>query len=304
MILTQTNLNFYLPQIFNAVNKTIEFHLDQRLTYGASAFIEQCLIICTTDGAIKQMGVNLDEKGCLEIQELHVYGPSENSPPKWISSCAVSNQGELLAIGYKKGAIEVYNTEEHKLIATLESHKYEVASLYFSPWQDANSPHILVSIGEQIVFWSLDYVINNPRMDSNDFKRRSNRYKSKRSNGSPAIDIHHHHRSSLGSRSSGFSSPLAASPAQNGLFTFDIDDAEIQWLSKVGPSNKPQLLSCIKLIGSAKKLMISRDFRKFFTIDDEGYLYYLRLYQPDKNRLTISFESPIRGRPPNGSFHI
>ncbi|XP_021710103.1 uncharacterized protein LOC5567237 isoform X1 [Aedes aegypti] len=289
-------------EIFNVQSKDVETTFVQRQTFCASAFNEQCLIICTSEGIIEQLGFNLGEDDRLAIQILHIFGRTDNTPSKWgrISSCALSAQGELLSIGYKRGAIEVYNTEERKLIATLESHKYEVASLYFSPWQDPNSPHILVSIGEQIVFWNLDYVINNPRLDSNDFKRRSNRYKSRPSITSPAMDI----RSSFGSRSSGLSSPLAGSPARNGSFTFDIDEASLQWLSKVGPSSKSQLLSCIKLIGSAKKLMINRDFNKFFTIDDEGYLYYLRLYQPDRNRLTISFESPIRGRPANGSFLI
>ncbi|XP_062562498.1 uncharacterized protein LOC134226007 [Armigeres subalbatus] len=290
-------------EIFNAQTKNIENQLSLRLTYGASTFNEQCLIICTSNGAINQLEFSSDENDCLHIYVKHSYGPSENGPLKWISSCAMSTNGEMLAVGYKRGAIEVYNIEERKLIATLESHKREVASLYFSPWQDPNSPHILVSIGEEIVFWSLDYVINNPRLDSNDVKRRSNRYKSRSSIVSPAMEIHH--RSSFGSRSSGLSSPLAGSPARNGSFTFDIDEAELQWSTKVGPSNKPQLLSCIKLIGSAKKLAISRDFKKFFTIDDEGYLYYLRLYQTDRNALASRFESPpIRVHSANGSFLI
>lgn len=293
-------------EIFNVQSKDVERTLSQRLIFGASAFNEQCLIICTSDGAIEQLKFSPAEDDRLEIYVQLIYDLAENPAPKWgrISSCAMSPQGELLAIGYKRGAIEVYNTEERKVIATLESHTYEVASMYFSPWQDPNSPHILVSIGEQIVFWNLDYVINNPpRLDSNDVKRRSNRYKSRSSVASPAIDIHH--RSSFGSPSSGLSSPYAGSPAQNGSFSFDVDDVGLQWLSRVGPSNKPQLLSCIKLIGSsAKKLMISRDFNKFFTIDDEGYLYYLRLYQPGSSQLTISVETPIKGRPANGSFLI
>lgn len=287
-------------QILNVKTKEIEYRLDHSLTYGASAFNEQYLIICTTNGAICQLGIYLDENNQIEIRVLHTYGTSENSPPRRISSCTLSAHADLLAVGYKKGAVEVYNTEEHKLIATLESHKFAVAALYFSPWQDPNSPHILVSIGEQIVFWSLDYVINNPRLDSTDFKRRSNRYKTRPSLTSPSIDIH---RSSFGSRSSGLASPLAASPARNGSFTFDIDEASQQWLSKVGPSNKPQLLSCIKLIGSAEKLIINREFNKFFTIDDEGYLYYLRLYQPGRNRLMINFE-PLTGTRNGSSFHI
>ncbi|XP_055614088.1 uncharacterized protein LOC129760471 [Uranotaenia lowii] len=287
--------------IINILTEESEYRLDYSLTYAASAFNEQYLIICTTKGAILQLGIYLDEQNSLELRLLYIYGQSENSLPRRISSCALSTNGEVLAIGYKKGAIEIYNTEDHKLIATLESHKYAIASMYFSPWLDPNSPHILVSIGEQIVFWSLDYVINNPRLDPFDIKRRSNRYKSRPSITSNALDIH---RSSFGSRSSGLSSPMAASPARNGSFMFDFDEAAQQWLHKVGPSNKPQLLSCIKLIGSAERLIINRDFNKFFTIDDEGYLYYLRLYQPSQNRIIINFESPVRMHNNGSSFHI
>lgn len=216
-----------------------------------------------------------------------MYGQPENCPPRRISSCSLSAHGELLAVGYKRGDIEVYNTEDRKRITTLTSHKCAVASLYFSPWKDPNCPLILVSVGEQIAFWNLEYVINNPRLDSNDFKRRSNRYKSRSSVSSPAVDIH---RSSLGS--SGMSSPLAASPARSSSLTFDFNGAGCQWLSKIGPSDKPHLLSCVKLIGSAKKLSFNSDFSKFFTIDDEGYLYYLRLYEPGRDRTKLA--------PPNG----
>ncbi|XP_055532053.1 uncharacterized protein LOC129722552 isoform X2 [Wyeomyia smithii] len=278
-------------EILNVQTKEIEFQLAQSLTYGASVCNEQYLIICTTNGAIYQLGCHIDGNHKLNPQKQHVYGQPEDGRPRRISSCSLSAHGELLAVGYKRGAIEIYNTEERKLITTLESHKFAVASLYFSPWQDPNCPHILVSVGEQIVFWNLDYVINNPRLDPTDFKRRSNRYRSRSSLTSPAIEIH---RSSHGS--SGIASPLAASPARNGSLIFDFNEAGRQWISKIGPSDKPHLLSSIKLIGSAQKLTYDKDFSKFFTIDDEGYLYYLRLYEPGRERSNLA--------PPNGLFHI
>lgn len=50
------------------------------------------------------------------------------------------------------------------------------------------------------------------------------------------------------------------------------------WHGKTGSSDKPELLSCIKLVAkSAKRIIYNEDFTRFVTIDNEGNVYHLRL---------------------------
>lgn len=50
------------------------------------------------------------------------------------------------------------------------------------------------------------------------------------------------------------------------------------WSRKTGSNERPEILSCHKLIGkSAKKVIVNDEFDKFLTIDNEGNIYYLRL---------------------------
>lgn len=51
------------------------------------------------------------------------------------------------------------------------------------------------------------------------------------------------------------------------------------WAGKLGPTEKPELLSCIQLIGNAaEQIFIDKNFTKFVTIDDEGEVYYLEIF--------------------------
>lgn len=50
------------------------------------------------------------------------------------------------------------------------------------------------------------------------------------------------------------------------------------WSGKLGPTEKPELLSCIQLIGTAaEQIFVDEKFTKFVTIDDEGEVYYLEI---------------------------
>lgn len=48
------------------------------------------------------------------------------------------------------------------------------------------------------------------------------------------------------------------------------------WSNKRGPSDKPELLTCIKFVGNkAEKFFANDEFTQFNTIDNEGVYYHL-----------------------------
>lgn len=56
------------------------------------------------------------------------------------------------------------------------------------------------------------------------------------------------------------------------------------WTGKLGPTEKPELLACIQLIGnSAVQIFSNKMFTKFVTIDDEGEVYYLQIFSDSSN---------------------
>lgn len=141
----------------------------------------------------------------------------------------------------------------------LESHKHPICCLKFSPWADSHAPIILVSVGEQIVFWNINYIQNNPIQLNSDKKlRRSQRFSRRLSSISEPVD------------------EVDSKPTINGW-------AENPWIHKTGALEKPELLSCIKFVGNrAYKFYHNDDFTNFCTVDNDGIIYYLRLFENKK----------------------
>lgn len=63
------------------------------------------------------------------------------------------------------------------------------------------------------------------------------------------------------------------------------------WRRKIGSSDKPELLSCIKLVAkSAKRIICNNEFTRFVTIDNEGNIYHLRMIsESSDDQVTIDF---------------
>uniref|UniRef100_A0A182NDA7 APAF-1 helical domain-containing protein n=1 Tax=Anopheles dirus TaxID=7168 RepID=A0A182NDA7_9DIPT len=283
-------------QIYDLENKSLELvQKEIERSYGASAYQQQprsALILCTTDGIVYHLGLHVAAieafdlapfDKLVEIEPLQSKTGRSEGGNNVICSCALSADGEFLALGCHDGRIIVHQMNMNQRLGVLESHQCPVAGLYFSNWNEPGSSHILVSVGEQIVFWSVDYLYNNQPRKSFSSTRLSGRFSSRRvatmmdSLASPSDS-----RRSNGSNHSGFSTPVMGSPLQRS-FLGDRFDESSHWYDKRGPSGKPHLLSCIKLIGRAKRLIINREFSKFVTIDDEGYIHYLRFYRPSAN---------------------
>jgi hypothetical protein len=149
-------------------------------------------------------------------------------------------------------------------------------NLQFSPWLENEGPMILVSLAESINFWNVTYVQNN----HNGMKRSS--YEKK-------IRV-----------SQRFKSPYKIAPVTIETTMKELSLNEKNWSNKTGPSNKRELLSCVKFLGkSAKKVVINEDFTRFVTIDNEGNIHHLRLINEqsmDDHQVTIDFN----GNPSNG----
>lgn len=158
-----------------------------------------------------------------------------------------------------------------KIIQELKSHKRSIMNLKFSPWTEPNDPLILLSLSESVIFWNIRSIQNNPlgmkrKTEGFDTRRFSQRFKSPlKLSTSPSESL--------------------LSPIQNLSFK---EKSLNPWLNKAGPSEKPELLSCIKLVAKmAKKIVCSDDFTRFVTIDNEGNIYNLRLSRDEiKNQMT------------------
>lgn len=172
-----------------------------------------------------------------------------------ITSVAISKDKSLFAIGYKNGVIEIYELDltnktqkiDRKPFELEESRKTSINDLKFSQFTNVNSPIILVSISEQLCFWDIKYLQNNSKKGG----RQSSRF----NNNKNILKI-----------------------VEDKLIRLSLEETN-QWVGKIGASDKPELLSCIKLVGgSANKFFTDDNFTKFLTIDLEGNIYFLRFF--------------------------
>lgn len=163
------------------------------------------------------------------------------------------------------------------LTQRLESHKLAVMNLIFSPWLGPNDPLVLLSMAGSVNFWNIRSLQNNPL----DMKKRE----------TPG-------RLRVSQR---FRSPLKTVNIGADLLTatenLTINGANNPWHKKTGASDKPELLSCIKLVAkSAKRIICNDEFTRFVTIDNEGNIYHLRMIKDATDQqLTVDFNgNPMR----------
>lgn len=200
------------------------------------------------------------------------------------SLAATTNDGKLLtAVGYRSGIVELFETttDSFNMTQRLECHKEAVNCLMFSPVEHERDrmnnlrerPIILISISEEICFWNVTHALNNPIDRGNELRlsqRINRRSVSNKSNVSPSQTNGNATDSSrlyVGRR-------LSDALANNNNESCTVDP----WAGKTGASAKPELLSCIKFVGSsAEKLYANEEFDTFITIDNEGVIYFLRI---------------------------
>lgn len=223
--------------------------------------------------------ITLDSEGGIDLvthnPTLEYMETAENESNQ-ITALAISKDKGFYAVGYSKGLIELYNMQTKMMVSRLESHKHKICCLKFSPWTDETAPIILVSLAEQIVFWNVKISLNNPRrsrLNSEKGVRRSQRFSRRLASTSESSDA-------------------VDSPIQNGF-----SDPWYPWNNKVGTSDKPELLSCIKFVGNrAYKFYHNDNFTNFCTVDNDGTIYYLRLFENKSltDHLDVKFGNSLK----------
>lgn len=136
----------------------------------------------------------------------------------------------------------------------------------------------MVSISEEICFWNITHVLNNPIESSS--IRSSQRFNRSRLDKRTSIT----NGNNSNSNGCNGNNHLQPNTFANILTNCDINNGNYQqngtnpWIGKTGATDKPELLSCIKFVGSStEKLFVNSSFDEFLTIDNEGEIYYLRI---------------------------
>lgn len=158
----------------------------------------------------------------------------------------------------------------------LQSHTAKVFDLKFSPHAE-----VLVTCAEQLCFWHVPHILNNP-LELGTKKRRSSRFSSQRStdieDAVDAVKIDPSNGKHLQVNNMMLVNALQAA-------TLNGHTLENYWQNKRGPANKPELLACIKFVGNkAEKFYANKNFTQFNVIDNEGVYYHLTLLELDQNQ--------------------
>lgn len=190
----------------------------------------------------------------------------------------------LIAVGYKSGTIELYDVtgENIQMTQRLKCHKEPVNFLVFSPPAIDNIEGkalvlrekliVLASISEEICFWNVTHALNNPMERDNQLRlsqRISRKLNSNRVNAHVAFTNGNNNVHNV-------TELKAADSVGNANCCSELEILN-PWIGKTGTSEKPELLSCIKFVGSsAEKLYANEAFNTFITVDNEGVIYFLR----------------------------
>lgn len=181
-----------------------------------------------------------------------------------ITSVKLNPGREYFAIGCESGSIDLYNFKGLKYLNTLQSNKNSpINDMVFSPWPSVSTlPIVLTTLSDQICFWNVSYIVNNPI--ENGGLRRSQRFDRKASMRS-------------------ITEKMQELQPINGNGNGHTAESN-PWAGKLGPTEKPELLSCIQMIGNAaEQMFVDKTFTKFVTIDDEGEVYYLENFRDISN---------------------
>ncbi|XP_028168204.1 uncharacterized protein LOC114358431 [Ostrinia furnacalis] len=214
-----------------------------------------------------------------------------------ITSCDLSEDGFILAMGLDSGDVVVWNVPGKRQLRLLKHHKTPVHCCSFSPVPDRlyrsancqspatplsppdvtdedNTPLVLVTMASEIVWWNVTYIMKM-RANKSYWRTGRNVMTPLASPMESKVDLHEAMENlSIGSSNSNFF-------FGNGSFQSQ-DCFKLLWKGKKYKegSKKKEILACIKLTGmSAKKICHDEKFSCFVTVDNSGRVHVMNAIQ-------------------------
>ncbi|XP_050674574.1 apoptotic protease-activating factor 1-like [Leptidea sinapis] len=245
-----------------------------------SAFQKNILVICDDHNMAFQT-LELKKRGGVSLSTIQ-----ESKLNNRIISCALTSDGNILAMGLDSGDVAVWNVPNKRQLRLLKHHKSKVQWCGFSPSpeklfrssaspshasptldDDEQAPLVLVTMAAEIVWWNITYII---RMRPN------------RSYWRTGWNVVTPIASPLEPRSE-ISGDLNVD-STNFFFSSSLLTPHYQWKSnwrkktcKEG-SKRKEILACIKLSGMyAKKICHDDQFSCFVTVDHPGHAHIMSL---------------------------
>ncbi|XP_046621482.1 apoptotic protease-activating factor 1-like isoform X2 [Neodiprion virginianus] len=274
--------------------------LSDEENYLALANASGCLTICKL--VPKKVG------NTIAFQENTV----QNLPDE-ITACNFSPNGTLLAVGMKRGKIMIIDGKSSKEIQLLDLHRRAVKQLYWGP--SSLNEQILLSLSNEMAWWNISRIgessSQNNIAGSNRQISQSYTDLTVSSNLNVTTDLNLPREPLKNSQSFQFSSVIQESKNKSlnnnhddateevsnstgsavSAYSSEQDTNEINGNGHNSPSfcwsdkrpkdfDTPGLLSVVKLDGNlATNVCISKNFKRFITIDGEGSIYNLAVIE-------------------------
>ncbi|CAH2084622.1 unnamed protein product [Euphydryas editha] len=234
-----------------------------------SAFQKNVLVLCDDYNlAIQIFELKVEEQVVLEaIQESKLNNR--------IYSCALTEDGNMLALGLDSGDVVIWNVHSRRQVKLLKHHKSKVQWCRFSPAParpraDDEPPLVLVSMATEIVWWDVSAAV---RARAGAFLRSGLNVITPLA--SP-IDV---------SRNDTQASDNSSTNASNNFFFGDnLLNPQLSWKANwrnktfKENSKRKEILACIKLSGmNAKHICLDENFSCFVTVDNPGHVHIMKL---------------------------
>ncbi|KAH8384633.1 hypothetical protein KR093_003777, partial [Drosophila rubida] len=186
-----------------------------------------------------------------------------------IKQVTASSDGELIALGFENGTIELYSYDKHRLqvVYTIkQGHDTQcnTMQLRFSPCKQ-----VLISCEKQLCFWSVKYMQNNQANPEVRSTRHSHYIQPKHhTKGREEVDAARFEDNEINEQIDKYE-------------RLNAEESKVSfWSHKRGSDKLPELLACIKFVGNeARRLYTNMDFTQFYVIDDECVFYHLKVLE-------------------------